>query len=85
MAFGESRTGYAYHLGTHVMSGRVDYLDRGFTPHLLNVGKQGLRAKFMRPVFPVRSRQWSHYEMLIPFLDIDVPVSSLRFVPFPDF
>ena len=32
---------------------RADYLDRGFTPHLLDISKQGLRAKFMRPVFPV--------------------------------
>ncbi|KAF9646033.1 Phosphodiest-domain-containing protein [Thelephora ganbajun] len=31
---------------------RVDYLDRGFTPHLLDISERGLRAKFMRPVFP---------------------------------
>ncbi|KAF9454872.1 Phosphodiest-domain-containing protein [Macrolepiota fuliginosa MF-IS2] len=31
---------------------RADYLDRGFTPHLLDISKQGLRAKSMRPVFP---------------------------------
>ncbi|KAL0960766.1 hypothetical protein HGRIS_005788 [Hohenbuehelia grisea] len=31
---------------------RADYLDRGFTPHLLDISKQGLRAKFMRPIFP---------------------------------
>ncbi|KAF4577019.1 hypothetical protein EYR36_005005 [Pleurotus pulmonarius] len=31
---------------------RADYLDRGFTPHLLDISKQGIRAKFMRPIFP---------------------------------
>ncbi|KAF7422741.1 hypothetical protein PC9H_010898 [Pleurotus ostreatus] len=31
---------------------RADYLDRGLTPHLLNISKQGIRAKFMRPIFP---------------------------------
>ncbi|KAH9047678.1 Phosphodiest-domain-containing protein [Lactarius hengduanensis] len=31
---------------------RADYLDRGLTPHLLDVSKKGLRAKFMKPVFP---------------------------------
>jgi hypothetical protein len=34
---------------------RADYLDRGLTPHLLDISKQGLRAKFMKPVFPVSS------------------------------
>lgn len=43
-----------YPLSTHAMSDRADYLDRGFTPHLLDISKQGLRAKFMRPAFPVR-------------------------------
>ncbi|KAJ7600864.1 Phosphodiest-domain-containing protein [Mycena floridula] len=31
---------------------RADYLDRGLTPHLLDISKQGLRAKSMIPVFP---------------------------------
>ncbi|KAI0086990.1 Phosphodiest-domain-containing protein [Irpex rosettiformis] len=31
---------------------RADYLDRGFTPHLLAIAKKGLRAKSMRPIFP---------------------------------
>ncbi|VDB91851.1 unnamed protein product [Peniophora sp. CBMAI 1063] len=31
---------------------RADYLDRGFTPHLLDIAKQGLRAKYMKPIFP---------------------------------
>ena len=34
---------------------RADYLDRGLTPHLLDISKQGLRAKYMKPVFPVSS------------------------------
>jgi hypothetical protein len=34
-------------------TGRADYLDRGLTPHLLDISKQGLRAKYMTPVFPV--------------------------------
>ncbi|CCL98853.1 uncharacterized protein FIBRA_00859 [Fibroporia radiculosa] len=31
---------------------RADYLDRGLTPHLLNISKKGLRAKSMKPIFP---------------------------------
>ncbi|KAF9262897.1 Phosphodiest-domain-containing protein [Marasmius fiardii PR-910] len=31
---------------------RADYLDRGLTPHLLDIAKQGLRAKSMIPIFP---------------------------------
>ncbi|KAF9464150.1 Phosphodiest-domain-containing protein [Collybia nuda] len=31
---------------------RADYLDRGLTPHLLSISKNGLRAKSMRPIFP---------------------------------
>jgi predicted AlkP superfamily pyrophosphatase or phosphodiesterase len=31
---------------------RADYLDRGLTPHLLAISKKGLRAKFMKPIFP---------------------------------
>ncbi|TFY77705.1 hypothetical protein EWM64_g6306 [Hericium alpestre] len=31
---------------------RADYLDRGFTPHLLDISKLGLRAKYMKPIFP---------------------------------
>jgi hypothetical protein len=38
---------------------RADYLDRGLTPHLLDISKKGLRAKSMKPVFPVSSP--SHY------------------------
>ena len=32
---------------------RADYLDRGLTPHLLALSKKGLRAKSMKPIFPV--------------------------------
>ncbi|KAF8903106.1 Phosphodiest-domain-containing protein [Gymnopilus junonius] len=32
---------------------RADYLDRGLTPHLLNISKKGLRAKSMKPIFPM--------------------------------
>ncbi|KAH9948891.1 Phosphodiest-domain-containing protein [Amylocystis lapponica] len=31
---------------------RADYLDRGLTPHLLEISKKGLRAKAMKPIFP---------------------------------
>lgn len=31
---------------------RADYLDRGLTPHILGISKNGLRAKSMRPIFP---------------------------------
>ncbi|KAI0051055.1 Phosphodiest-domain-containing protein [Auriscalpium vulgare] len=31
---------------------RADYLERGLTPHLLDISKQGLRAKYMKPIFP---------------------------------
>ena len=41
--------------GPLTQSYRADYLDRKLTPHLLNLSKKGLRAKSMRPVFPVRS------------------------------
>ncbi|KAG5219761.1 type phosphodiesterase/nucleotide pyrophosphatase [Salix suchowensis] len=46
-------------------SSSADYLDRGLTPHLRNVSKQGIRAKFMRPIFPnfwdPASRSEFHY------------------------
>ncbi|KAJ1997603.1 hypothetical protein H4R26_005774, partial [Coemansia thaxteri] len=31
---------------------RADYLDRGITPELLNIGRNGLRADYMIPSFP---------------------------------
>lgn len=33
----------------------ADYLDRGLTPHLLDISKKGIRAKSMKPIFPVRN------------------------------
>ncbi|KAN0087493.1 Alkaline-phosphatase-like, core domain containing protein [Tylopilus felleus] len=30
----------------------ASYLDRGLTPHLLDISHQGLRAKYMKPIFP---------------------------------
>ena len=57
---------------------RADYLDRGLTPHLLDISKQGLRAKSMKPIFPVRSFHLFHEFMpLISVLqctDPDLPV-----------
>lgn len=38
---------------THIPSSSADYLDRGLTPHLLEISKRGLRAKSMVPIFPV--------------------------------
>lgn len=31
---------------------RADYLERGLTPHLLDIAHRGLRAKYMQPIFP---------------------------------
>ena len=33
---------------------RASYLDWGLTPHLLHISKRGLRARYMKPSFPVR-------------------------------
>ncbi|KAH7927802.1 Phosphodiest-domain-containing protein [Leucogyrophana mollusca] len=40
---------------------RADYLDRGLTPHLLDISKKGLRAKYMKPIFPTLTfpNHWS--------------------------
>ncbi|CAK5284008.1 unnamed protein product [Mycena citricolor] len=52
---------------------RADYLDRGLTPHLLDISKQGLRAKSLIPIFPV-----SH--LLLPHRPPHVPlVQTLTF------
>ncbi|KIO05372.1 hypothetical protein M404DRAFT_999981 [Pisolithus tinctorius Marx 270] len=47
---------------------RADYLDRGLTPHLLDISKQGMRAKFMKPVFPTLTfpNHWSLMTGLYP-------------------
>lgn len=56
---------------------RADYLDRGLTPHLLEVSKKGLRAKYMKPVFPVGARIVEPVYMTKSYLtDIDFPVSG---------
>lgn len=47
---------------------RADYLDRGFTPHLLAISKKGLRAKSLQPVFPVSLFCICIYTTLIYFL-----------------
>ncbi|KAG1894240.1 nucleotide pyrophosphatase [Suillus fuscotomentosus] len=40
---------------------RADYLDRGLTPHLLDISREGVRAKYMQPVFPTLTfpNHWS--------------------------
>lgn len=40
---------------------RGDYLDRGLTPHLLDISRDGIRAKYMKPVFPTLTfpNHWS--------------------------
>ncbi|KAF8895602.1 Phosphodiest-domain-containing protein [Infundibulicybe gibba] len=55
---------------------RADYLDRGLTPHLLEISKQGLRAKSMIPVFPVRLHAESHGIVANNFWD---PVTQTEF------
>jgi hypothetical protein len=59
---------------------RADYLDRGLTPHLLALSKKGIRAKSMKPVFPVC---WHLLSFLVGSLttlyaDPDFPVSLLH-------
>lgn len=63
---------------------RADYLDRGLTPHLLDISKQGLRAKSMKPIFPVR--QAAPSVLLVPNScdeDPDFPVRRSPFSPKP--
>ncbi|KAI6098123.1 nucleotide pyrophosphatase [Pisolithus sp. B1] len=47
---------------------RADYLDRGLTPHLLDISKQGIRAEYMKPVFPTLTfpNHWSLMTGLYP-------------------
>ncbi|KAJ2901087.1 hypothetical protein IWW38_000052 [Coemansia aciculifera] len=42
---------------------RADYLDRGITPELLRIGRQGLRADYMIPSFP-SSTFPNHYSIV---------------------
>ena len=54
---------------------RADYLDRGLTPHLLDISKKGLRAKFMKPVFPVCSAYlWTMVLLTNPHSDFNISV-----------
>lgn len=59
---------------------RADYLDRGFTPHLLDISKQGLRAKSMRPIFPVSPSSPIPELHTKLHVDLDISVSSLAFI-----
>ncbi|KAF9242638.1 alkaline-phosphatase-like protein [Melanogaster broomeanus] len=47
---------------------RADYLDRGLTPHLLDISKQGIRAKYMKPVFPTLTFPHAHRSTPRPLL-----------------
>ena len=58
---------------------RADYLDRGLTPHLLDISKKGLRAKFMKPVFPVSSPARYGGTLLMYLTDIDFSVSNMSY------
>lgn len=57
---------------------RADYLDRGLTPHLLDISKKGLRAKSMKPIFPVCPRCPAFTYVLINDTDFDFSVSCIR-------
>ncbi|KIK97780.1 hypothetical protein PAXRUDRAFT_760799 [Paxillus rubicundulus Ve08.2h10] len=35
---------------------RPDYLTRGFTPHLTDISREGIRAEYMKPIFPGSSK-----------------------------
>jgi hypothetical protein len=61
---------------TNVMH-RADYLDRGLTPHLLNIGERGLRAEFMKPVFPVSFPDRYDGTLLTYLTVTDFPVSNI--------
>ncbi|KAG2344502.1 Phosphodiest-domain-containing protein [Suillus weaverae] len=43
---------------------RADYLDRGLTPHLLDISREGMRAKYMTPIFPVRILFRNHWTLM---------------------
>jgi predicted AlkP superfamily pyrophosphatase or phosphodiesterase len=42
---------------------RADYLDRGITPNLLRIGREGVRAEGLRPSFPTKTFP-NHYSMV---------------------
>ena len=64
---------------TNHATDRADYLDRGLTPHLLDVSKKGLRAKFLKPVFPVSTTPRLAVGCIINsyLTDVDIPVSGV--------
>ncbi|KAG2362933.1 alkaline-phosphatase-like protein, partial [Suillus spraguei] len=43
---------------------RGDYLDRGLTPHLLDISRDGIRAKYMKPVFPCTLTFPNHWSLM---------------------
>ncbi|GAA5894436.1 hypothetical protein JCM6882_004821 [Rhodosporidiobolus microsporus] len=47
---------------------RADYLERGLTPHLLNISRKGMRAEYLQPVFPSLTfpNHWSILTGLYP-------------------
>lgn len=55
----------------------------GLTPHLIDISKQGLRAKSMKPIFPVTSYALDGCPLsnasFNPATDFDVSVSSELF------
>lgn len=42
---------------------RADYLDRGITPNLLRIGREGVRAEGLRPSFPTKTFP-NHYSIV---------------------
>lgn len=57
---------------------RADYLDRGLTPHLLDISKEGLRAKSVVPIFPVRFfNAYPQHKLIKLSSDVDISVSQL--------
>ena len=60
---------------------RADYLDRGLTPHLLEISRTGLRAKWMRPIFPVSRIEYYLVCLFVTLMhalytDFDLPVRA---------
>ncbi|GAA6005146.1 nucleotide pyrophosphatase/phosphodiesterase family protein [Rhodotorula paludigena] len=47
---------------------RADYLERGMTPHLLDISRKGVRAKYLKPSFPSLTfpNHWSLLTGLYP-------------------
>ncbi|CEQ40678.1 SPOSA6832_02317 [Sporobolomyces salmonicolor] len=59
---------------------RADYLTRGLTPHLLNISRKGVRAEYLKPVFPTLTFP-NHWSLLyVSFILISPPC---RFPPRP--